>query len=143
LDSTIVRPEVEAAGESEPSGLAGLFQMETQVEGQMLTPQPDMETSTSPSAFALPGSGIIHLDSSASAAAGGALPPTAEGTQQQTPHIHHASTSRQAPALEMPVAEGLTQVCTSLQTDNHASTPPLSFYRPDALPTTQPTASKH
>ena len=27
------------------------------------------------------------------------------------------------------------QVCTSLQTDNHASTPPLRFfYRPDALP---------
>jgi len=39
---------------------------------------------------------------------------------------------------------GRMQVCTSLQTDNHASTPPLSFfYRPDALPTTQPTASKH
>jgi len=35
------------------------------------------------------------------------------------------------------------QVCTSLQTDNHGSTPPLSFYRPDALPATQPTASKH
>ena len=34
-------------------------------------------------------------------------------------------------------------VCTSLQTDNHASTPPLSFYRPDALPAAQPTASKH
>ena len=34
------------------------------------------------------------------------------------------------------------QVCTLLQTDNHASTPPLSFYRPDALPATQPTASK-
>ena len=33
------------------------------------------------------------------------------------------------------------QVCTSLQTDNHASTPPLKFfYRPDALPATQPTA---
>jgi len=32
---------------------------------------------------------------------------------------------------------------TSLQTNNHASTPPLSFYRPDALPATQPTASKH
>ena len=29
---------------------------------------------------------------------------------------------------------GYMQVCTSLQTDNHASTPPLSFYRPDALP---------
>ena len=29
------------------------------------------------------------------------------------------------------------QVCTSLQTDNHASTPPLFFYRPDALPATQ------
>jgi len=35
------------------------------------------------------------------------------------------------------------QVCTSLQTDNHASMPPLSFYRPYALPATQPTASKH
>jgi len=35
------------------------------------------------------------------------------------------------------------QVCTSLQTDNHASTPPLSFYRPDALAAAQPTASKH
>ena len=31
----------------------------------------------------------------------------------------------------------------SLQTDNHASTPPLSFYRPDALPAAQPIASKH
>jgi len=28
---------------------------------------------------------------------------------------------------------GDMQVCTSLQTDNHASTPPLSFYKPDAL----------
>ena len=36
------------------------------------------------------------------------------------------------------------QVCTSLQTDNHASTPPLSFFhRPDALPAAQPTASKN
>jgi len=39
---------------------------------------------------------------------------------------------------------GHMQVCTSLLTDNHASTPPLKvFYRPDALPTAQPTASKH
>jgi len=38
---------------------------------------------------------------------------------------------------------GHMQVCTSLQTDNHASTPPLIFYRPDALPAAQPTASKH
>jgi len=30
-------------------------------------------------------------------------------------------------------------ICSSFQTDNHASTSPLSFYRPDA----QPTASKH
>ena len=30
-----------------------------------------------------------------------------------------------------------THVCTSLQTDNHATTPPLSFYRPDALATLQ------
>jgi len=34
-------------------------------------------------------------------------------------------------------------ICTSLQTDNHASTSPLSFYRPDAPPAAQPTASKH
>jgi len=38
---------------------------------------------------------------------------------------------------------GHMKVCTSLQTDNHASTPPLCFYRPDALPAAQPTASKH
>ena len=38
---------------------------------------------------------------------------------------------------------GHMQVCTSLQTDNHASTPPLSFYRPDTLHAAQPTASKH
>ena len=38
---------------------------------------------------------------------------------------------------------GRMQVCTSLQTDNHASTPPLSFYRPDALPAAQPIESKH
>ena len=37
---------------------------------------------------------------------------------------------------------GRMQVCTSLQTDNHASTPLLSFFRPDALPVAQPTASK-
>jgi len=39
---------------------------------------------------------------------------------------------------------GHMQVCTSLQTDNYASTSPLSFfYRPDAIPAVQPTASKH
>ena len=38
---------------------------------------------------------------------------------------------------------GDMQVCISHQRDNHASTPPLKFfYRPDALPATQPTASK-
>jgi len=38
---------------------------------------------------------------------------------------------------------GHMRVCTSFQTDNHARTPPLSFYRPDALSAAQPTASKH
>ena len=38
---------------------------------------------------------------------------------------------------------GHMQVCTSLQTDNHVSTPPLSFYRTDALLAAQQTASKH
>ena len=38
---------------------------------------------------------------------------------------------------------GHMQVCTSPQTVNHASTPPLNyFYRLDALPATQPTASQ-
>jgi len=27
-------------------------------------------------------------------------------------------------------------ICTLLQTDNHAGASPLSFYRPDALPST-------
>jgi len=39
---------------------------------------------------------------------------------------------------------GHMQVCILLQTDNHTSPPPpICFYRPDALPATQPTASKH
>jgi len=38
---------------------------------------------------------------------------------------------------------GHMQVCTSLQTDNHTDTPPLCFYRPDALSAPKPTASKH
>jgi len=38
----------------------------------------------------------------------------------------------------------IMQVCTSIQRDNHASTPHHSvFYRPDALPAAQPTASMH
>jgi len=39
---------------------------------------------------------------------------------------------------------GHMQVCTSLQTDNHASAPSSKFfYRPDALPVAQTTALKH
>jgi len=38
---------------------------------------------------------------------------------------------------------GHMQVCTLLETDNHASTTSLIFYRPHALPAAQPTASKH
>jgi len=34
-------------------------------------------------------------------------------------------------------------ICTSLQTDSHASTSSLLFYRPDALPDAQPPVSKH
>jgi len=36
---------------------------------------------------------------------------------------------------------GHMQIYTSLQTNNHPTT--LVFYRPDALPAAQPTASKH
>jgi len=35
---------------------------------------------------------------------------------------------------------GHRQVCTSLQTDEHARTAPLSFYRRDAIFATQPAA---
>ena len=38
---------------------------------------------------------------------------------------------------------GHMQVCTSLQTDNHASIPPLSFLQAGCLPAAQPTVSKH
>jgi len=34
-------------------------------------------------------------------------------------------------------------ISTSLQTDNYASTPALDFYRLNAVPDVQPTASKH
>jgi len=35
------------------------------------------------------------------------------------------------------------QIYTLPQTDNHANTPPLIFYRPDALPATHPTVTKY
>jgi len=41
------------------------------------------------------------------------------------------------------VASARPYASLHLASDNHASTPPLSFYRPDALPVAQPTASKH
>ena len=34
-------------------------------------------------------------------------------------------------------------ICTSIRTDNHTNTSSLNFYRPNALPAAQPTASKH
>jgi len=33
---------------------------------------------------------------------------------------------------------GHVQICTLLQTDNHASIPPLSFYTPDGWPSCHP-----
>jgi len=38
---------------------------------------------------------------------------------------------------------GHMQVCTSLQTDTTTAPHHSVFYRPDALPAAQPTASKH
>jgi len=38
---------------------------------------------------------------------------------------------------------GHMQVCTSLQTDDHASTHTQFFYMTDALPAAKPTVSKH
>jgi len=45
--------------------------------------------------------------------------------------------------LEQETVGGSGISWTLLQTDNYASTTPLSFCRPDALPAAQPTASKH
>jgi len=39
--------------------------------------------------------------------------------------------------------DNMQMIGTLFQTDNQASTSPISFYRPDALPAAQPTASKH
>jgi len=82
-----------------------------------LTPQPDMEISTSQT-----GSGLIDPDFGASAAAGGeALPPAAAGTQQQTQHTRgiHPRTLRQAPATETPAAKGLTKASYTTQRTPH------------------------
>ena len=38
---------------------------------------------------------------------------------------------------------GHMQLCTSLQTHNHVSTPPLSFLQAGSLSVAQPTSSKH
>jgi len=38
---------------------------------------------------------------------------------------------------------GHMQICTSSQTDNHASTPPLSYLQAGCPSCRQPTASKH
>ena len=38
---------------------------------------------------------------------------------------------------------GHMQVCTLLQTDNHPAPHHSVFYRPDTLPATQPTVTKH
>ena len=43
----------------------------------------------------------------------------------------------------MTVASAGLYASLHLIPDNHANIPPLSCYRPDALPATQPTASKH
>jgi len=65
--------------------------------------------------------------------------------------VHHYVTQRQLVQTVKcqqwihthPHQLGCMQACTLLHTDNNASTPPLSFYRPYALPAAQPTASKH
>jgi len=39
--------------------------------------------------------------------------------------------------------DNMQTICTSFQTDKHAITSSVNFYRPDAIPDAQPTASKH
>jgi len=61
-------------------------------------------------------------------------------------HTHDTHLTARCPGLPGWVGtRKVNQVCTSLQTDNHASQDPTTqvFYSPDALPVAQPTASKH
>jgi len=45
--------------------------------------------------------------------------------------------------MQLDQLDHMQVICTSLQTDNHASTSSLSFYRPNALPDAQSTASMY
>jgi len=45
--------------------------------------------------------------------------------------------------LDQVEVEHMQIICTLLQTNNYASTSPLSFYKLDVHPAAQPTASKH
>ena len=63
-----------------------------------------------------------------------------------------AGTRKEKPNLDFTAARycewqwhqlGHKLVCTSVKTDNNPNTPPLSFYRLDALHAAQPTESKH
>jgi len=65
----------------------------------------------------------------------------------------HASTTKHTPTLILMKQEmmgcqwhqldHMQIICISLQTDNHAGTSSLNFYRRDALPDAQPTVLKH
>ena len=73
----------------------------------------------------------------------GPLSGTTQVSQYQKGKTNHDFTGARDSELQWHQL-GHMQVCTSLQTDNHASTSLYSvFYRPDALPAAQPTASKH
>jgi len=80
-------------------------QMETQVKGPMLTPQPDMEISTSQSADNRD-SGIIDQDFDASAAAAGEALPLllrAPSSKHNTTHVIHAHRGRRPPPRHLPL----------------------------------------
>jgi len=50
---------------------------------------------------------------------------------------------KQEMVLQQHLLDHMQIISTLLQTDNHASTLSLNFYRPDALPDVQQTVSKH
>jgi len=65
---------------------------------------------------------------------------------EPTPEMYHQEGKTTLDLLEQDIVSGSGirwAICTLTQTHKHASIPSLSFYRPDALPATQPTASKY
>jgi len=81
------------------------------------------------------------LQGSLSQGNGVPLQSTVQLISNSTSSLSHSKTLVEKPLFQDNLGKQI--ICTSLQTDNHARTWLLNFYRPDALPDAKPTVSKH